>query len=309
MMALFPNDMNRTHPKHNSLLMHELFFKQNHMRIRFPALCTKKTKPSAEQYQVIDNFIDSMDLESCEAFERLHDPALQRLYQAMENRALNPQDPLIGINDEVRDMLNTPRHMQEQAEPLIEKAKKLFKLEAIEKTTKNDLLERLRKIKSGDVRPMDLACDVTMDITEVGSAAPAQDFAELLSRGEQLCTLIPQIQKVINNITFQSVEVPEGKISSALRVYRSALKAEGPFRYNEWIETFKAQLLERGKIDVWQKIIVAGRYGLITAAESETSTVTDSEAEEFYRITGDTANSSAVADGEDGDIDDLFDDL
>lgn len=310
MMALFPNDINRTYPKHNSLLMHELIFKQNYLRVQFPSFRTNKNKPSADQYAVIDNLIDSMDLTSCETFKRLHDPALLRMYQAIEDRALNPQEPLKDIGDDVKDMLYTPRHLQEQAKPFIEQAKALFPLKEAKKTSRNALKERLQK-NAREIAHLtsSSAYNATLKITEVGTATPADDFTELLKNGELLRTLIPQIEKVIDTLAFQSVEVPEEKISKALRVYRDAAKMMGPFRYNEWIGSFKAQMLERDRHDLWHKIIVAERLGLITATESENSTIIEADAEEFYRIAEDNTNDSAILADDDNDVGGMFDDM
>lgn len=326
MMVLFPNDMNKKHPQHNSLLMYELFYKQNHIKANVPSFATKSTEPSAEQYEVVDKLIDSMNLmkatadddaepskKSREAFKKLLDPALQHMYRAIANRAINPKDPVLAVDKDLMDMLYPPRHLQEQAKPHIEKAKELFKLEAVKKSTKNALYEKLQAHglnALGNAEAMgDGGGDSTVTIIEVGTASPAEDFAELMNRGERFLTLIGQIQKVINNIVFQSVEIPEEKISKALLIYREFAKTKGPFRYNEWIEEFKKQLLDRGKVDVWQKIIVAEGYGLITSAESEISTVTDNEAKDFYQVADNNANSLGAAGGDDGDIDDLFDDM
>lgn len=324
MMILFSNDMNKKHPEHNSLLMYELFFKQNYIKVEFPSFRTKNTEPSAEQYEVMDKFIDSMDLmkttagddveqshKSHEAFKKLLDPALQHMYRAIANRAINPKDPVLAVDKDLKDLLYPPSRLQERAKPHIERAKELFPLEVAKKSTKCALFEKLQShgLNAQDnIALMDGAGDSTDNIIEIGTASPAEDFAELMNRGERFPTLAAQIQKVIMSIVFQSVEMPEEKVSKALLIYREFAKDKGPFRYNEWIESFKAQLLERGKVDVWQKIIVAERYGLITAAESEISTVTDSEAAQFYQIAVD--NTDKMDDEEDdSDIDDLLADM
>lgn len=279
MMALLPNDINVKHPNHNSLLMHELLFTQNRFEIQVPGFVTKTTKPSTGQYQGIDDLIDAMDLEACGTFKRFHDPTLQFLYQAIENRALNPQNPLIETDDEILERLHTSRHQQEQVKPFLENMKKLFELEVM-KTERQ-----------------------TRKVTKIGTATPAEDFTKLLSRGEPLQTLVPQIQNAIDKIAFQSIEIPEIKIVKALQVYReNASKLKKPFLYNEWIGNFKKELIDRGKIGEWQRLIVAERYGLITTVESEVSTITNSDAEEFYRVEDD-ANIADVAD--DGSFDDV----
>lgn len=56
-------------------------------------LHNERHKPSFEQYEVIDNLIDSIDLDSREAFKRLYDPNLE------------PEKPLTEIDDDMKDLL------------------------------------------------------------------------------------------------------------------------------------------------------------------------------------------------------------
>lgn len=321
-MILFPNDLNEKLSKHNSLLMYELVFKQYHVKVQFPILFPEKTKPSAEQYDVIDKLIDSMNLmtatatthdeaepsqKSCEAFKKLLNPALQHMYRAIANRAINPKDRVLAVDKDLMDMLHPPLTVQERAKPHIEKVKELFELEVVKKTTKNALYEKLQSRGLHVANDADaLDADATI-VTAIGTTTPAEDFAELMNRGERFLTLVDAMQEVIGQIVFQSVELPEEKISKALLIYREFAKDKGPFRYNEWIEQFKAQLLDRGKMDAWQ-IILNERYGLITATESEISTVTDDEAKQFYDV-ADDANTAMDANENAGDLDAMFDDM
>lgn len=329
MMVMFPNDMNQKHPMHNSLLMYELFYRENFLKVKIPRLCEKNTKPSAEQNQVIGDLIGSMDLmnakhcnemepsqtSSTEAFKRLLNPSLQHMHRAIANRALNPKDPVLAVDKDLMDMLNPPPNLQEQAKPHIEKAKELFQLEVVKK--KSGIQAFLEKCQNVALNPSDdLSANVsagtgdgTPALIEIGTKTPAEDFAELLERGERFTVLATQLQKVIFHNTFNVVQINEEKLSKSLLIYREFAKQKGPFHYNDWIELFKSRLLEREKIDVWEKIVVREGYGLITSAHSNMSSITAKEAQEFYQIGGNNAINLAEAGGDDEDSDDLFNDM
>lgn len=145
-------------------------------------------------------------------------------------------------------------------------------------------------------------------LLEVGSVTPAEDFAELLHRGEKFSVLCQQIQNVIGDLILKSIECPVTKVSMALLVYREEAKIIGAFRYNEWIVGFKTMLFDRRKSSVWDEIFVREQYGLITASESETSTVTPEEAKQFYEMPAADPNGGRI-DGDDEDIDDILGDM
>lgn len=329
-MALFPNNMNKKYPKHNSLLMYELFYKENFVQVSFPSLKTKKKEPTAEQYAAVEKLIDSMDLmnvdegvdactsdsqakKSTEAFKKLLNPALQHLYRAMANRALNPKDPVLAADKDLLEMLNVPLQIQRQAKEHVDKVKELFKLEAVKKSSKTSLFEKLQKISLNNASiatDADAEAHQSIDLIEIGTVTPAEDFAELLNRGEPFTTLANQLKIVINSIVTKSVVVPEEKVAMAILVYREQAKLKSTTNYNEWIKEFKASLLQRGKSNLWEKLIQYEQLGLITAKESELSAVTDEQATEFYKLNGQDGNgNNSNGEDDEDDVENLFDDL
>lgn len=316
MMVLYPNNLLNDKPNHNSLLMQELVFRDNLVEMQLPSLKIKKTEPTAEQYDAVDKLIDSMDLMSVdlnddhgEAFKHLLNPILQHTYRRIAHRALHPKEPLSAPDQDLLAMLNVPKSVAVQAKPHIDQVKELFKLEHIKRDAKQRLYKKMQDISSPPATAdtaggADNANEIIL--VEIGTVTPDEDFGELLRRGERFATLATQIQSVIEKLVFISVAISEEKVLRAIVMYREEAKLLAPYSFNEWIVRFKASLLQRRKLDAWEKLIVAERLGLITSRESTFSTVTDGEAEEFYRSDTGNGDQNAVAIDDDENDDDLF---
>lgn len=311
LMALFPSE--------NSLHMYELFFKDNHMNMKFPRLNSKATTPSAEQLEFMDKFIDTMDLmnentkmdvdqpEQQQHFNKLLDPGLQYQYRAIAHRAINPDEPLLKIDQEIMNLITAPKAAAIDVETL----KALFPVKAAKLTNKEKLLKNIRDIEQqqgSDAAPTENKPDYS-DIHEIGTVKPADDFMKLLERGEAFNMLTAQIQQVIFNLVVKSLVAMDEKILQALLVYRETAKTKAPFKYNEWIATFKELLMQREKIQLWQSVINQG-LGLITAKESEMSTVSDDEATVFAKLDDLSTQQAQANDSllEDSNLD-MFDDM
>lgn len=314
MMVLFPNTKHEN-PEHNSLLMYELFYKDNFVDISFPSLRTKKTTPTAEQYDAMDKFIDSMDLmggdkddaEQTELFKKLIDPAQQHMYRAIAHRSFNPTDSVLKADKDLMDMLTTPK--KAEAEPHVQKIKELFPLQVIQVSSKAAFYKKLQESAQEGEKQQPLVTDDLnssgRDLSKIGTVTPAEDFAELLHRGERFNTLATQIQKVVDDFVFKSLVLFDQKIIVAVFAYREVAKQKAPYQYNEWIVEFKNKLVDREKLDLWQKLIVDESLGLITAEESEMSTVTNDEANKFYQIDVSKVSDRPADDFMEDDDDDM----
>lgn len=227
-----------------------------------------------------------------------------------------PTLPIPQPEQDLLDLLDMPDKIKSNTERPLAQVKAVFPLETIIKTNKADLFKKLRQIPSaagGATADQTNAAvanqtgsDDALTVLEIGTLTPAENFLELLRRGERFATLCLQIQSVVADLAFKSVVMQDEKLLKAIVVYRLQAIELGAYRYNEWIVEFKETLLNRNKLSVWQTIIVAERLGLITSAESEISTVTDEESRAFYvSAVADAAASSAVPD-DDADMDDLL---
>lgn len=146
-------------------------------------------------------------------------------------------------------------------------------------------------------------------LVEVGTVTPAQDFVDLLGRGERFSTISQQMQNVIIDLVFQSIVLPMDIVTEAILQYRSEAKQQSPFRYNEWIGEFKKMLLEKKKAPFWHDVIVKEKFGLITSEETAQSTVSQSEADDFYVIMESTIETPVLALEAEDDIDFLLDNM
>lgn len=305
LMALFSHK--------DSMLMYELFYKNNIVSISLPSLTSKKHCPSSDQFEFIDKLIDTMDFSNpknpmSDRFKRLTDPSMQHIYRVIAHRAVNPRDPVPVIDDDLKSLITPPKM------PNIDydKMKTLFPIEPVKLTSKEKILQNIRNIDKDMVDDVELMANMQAQhengITQIGTIRPHEDFLFLLNRGERFTVLTAQLQQVIHDLVTKAMISMNDKIHQALLAYRETAKHKGPYQYNEWIVQLKELLMEREKLTLWE-LIVNENLGLITKHESENSTVTLEEAAIFYKSDGFCSQVNRVTDMETGENDDLFDDL
>ncbi|XP_058056338.1 X-ray repair cross-complementing protein 5 [Anopheles bellator] len=291
-----------THKKqYPCLTMLELIFQDELNMIGFAPLMTARQKPSAEQYEAIDQLINSMNLmdsldtdrgQTREAFvlKDTFNPTYQHLYRTVAHRAMHPNATLPSMDNELRELLTVPEKLQQRSIPALQQIKNLFPLEEQTLRSRTEWLQRVAKINlpndasisSGTGGQVPTADDRRI-VMAVGTVTPAEDFDLLLRRGEKFVTVANQMQRVILELC-TAMPTPFCKIIMALMMYRGEAQKLGPFRYNEWMVEFKKVLLDRHKADLWQQLIVQEKLGLIDATESEMSTVGVADAIEFYNV-------------------------
>lgn len=288
MMVLFPNNRNNKHQKHNSLLMHELFYRENYVLSKFPRLKMRKRKPTDEQYEAVGMLIDAMDLMSGkeiraedeegdveilyndEAFKKLIQPHVQYTYRALANKALHSDEKLLPLDEDLLEMLKPPQKLQIQSKQHLEKIKNLFRPKTVEKMKKSNKVSK------------PVPTSGNSNIGKVGLNTPVKDFLDLIRRGvSSYSTLATQLGTIIVEMALSTV-ISREKLLKAISTYRNEAKTLGPLKYNEWIVGFKELLLEKNKVNIWTEFIRAEQFGLITSRESELSTVTEKEAVKFY---------------------------
>uniref|UniRef100_A0A182QXW6 Ku domain-containing protein n=1 Tax=Anopheles farauti TaxID=69004 RepID=A0A182QXW6_9DIPT len=336
-----------TRPRLNALLpsykneipcfvMLELIFKDELSSLKFPALLKSKHKPTDEQYDAVSKLIDSMNLmdaledtngECREAFglQNTYNPTLQHVYRTVAHRALHPKQSLPLVDNTLRELIEVPKTLAERSKPILEEVKKLFTLKEIQPKSRNEWLQRVAKISVGaDLNSQsssttidsgifeaddDTGCVSRRKVVSVGTVTPAEDFALLLRRGEKFTTVATQLQNAVFELLFTSMRPPGNKVNAAVMVYRSEAIKLGPYRYNEWITEFKETLLSHNKKQFWEQVIVGERMGLISAHESDMSTVSDEQAASFYKLPTESTVMEKKSDDDFIDPDSLLDDL
>lgn len=308
LMALFPHE--------DSMLMHELFFKDNIVSIKLPSLMSKKYTPNEEQLELMDKFIDAMDLSSSNhplhgRLNNLMDPGVQHAYRVIAYRAINPSDPIPAIDDDLKSLLTPPKLPNVDYDQM----KKLFPVEQVKLTTREKLLQNIQNIDKDVIDENDLLANIQAkndsEIIEIGTIRPHEDFLYLLNRGERFSVLAIQLQTVIVNLVTKvmvTVLSTDDKIYQALLTYRETAKLKGPYQYNDWIVTLKELLIDSEKTALWE-LVVTENLGLITKDESDISTVTNEEAAAFYKSDEFCTQAKRATDMDIGEGADLFDEL
>lgn len=318
-VALFPE---YTKEKRPYLTMIGLHFREDSIDIKYPSLRhAKKYQPTEEQYDIMDKLIESMDLMTAgneksgnaEAFalNKTLNIVNQHTCQVIARRALHPHEPMQQISEELTALIDVPEKIKAKSQEVMLKAKELFVLEEIKKPSKMELLEeRLKKIEFAEMsteaseltREQNLPFD--SQTNHVGTVTPAEDFTFLIEK--QLLVFSKaarQIQEVIRKITFEAFNVSIVKITKALFAYRVEAINKQPMNYNDWILTYKQELLSNGKMEFFTQIVVNENLGLIVSTESDLSTITPEQGEEFYRTDNLAPTTTMIAPPDDNDDD------
>lgn len=320
-VALFPG---YTKDKKPYLTMIGLHFMEDCIDIKFPSLETNKFKPSKEQYDIMDQLIDSMDLMTAgneksgnaEAFalNKTLNPVNQHMCRVIAHRALHPHDPVQKISEELTELIDVPKKIKEMSRETLLKVKELFVLEEIKKPSKMQLLEeRLKKINAKAADTSGALSDQTNEqnlpvdsqIDNVGTVTPAEDFCSLIKSGTlDFGTAAKQLQDVVHKLTFQAFNVKRVKITKALVAYREMardmMRAKS---YNDWIFVYKDELFSKDKHDLFSEVIVKEGVGPILSTESNASGITPDKGEQFYRTDNIAVKSTVITPSNDDDDD------
>ncbi|XP_063708001.1 X-ray repair cross-complementing protein 5 [Culicoides brevitarsis] len=319
-VALFPEYNENERPFLTEIGLH---YREYCIDIKFPSLRNaRKFQPTQEQFDIMDQLIDSMDLMTvgneksgnAEAFSqnKTLNIAHQHMCRVIAHRALHPNAPIIDkISEELTALIDVPEKIRENSRDILLKAKELFVLEENKVPTKLQLLEqRLKEIaekEAGNAENDQTSAEIDAKITRVGTVTPAEDFLFLVNAGSAIAEITQQLQNVIRKITFQEFTISKVKITKALVAYRSQAMETNPASYNDWIVRYKEELLSNEKQELFTEIVVNENLGLISSEESKFAEVTTEMAENFYTVAEKKQNTTIVAPQEDdNDLDDLI---
>ncbi|XP_060075599.1 X-ray repair cross-complementing protein 5-like isoform X2 [Ylistrum balloti] len=295
-----------------------------------------KFAPSEKQLGVIDKLITTMDLcplpeddddedEEDNATEYLKskltfNPHFQKLYQCLQHRALNPDEPLAELSPLVANYLKPPQEVLTKCEEHIESLKKVFKLEVVkkkeEKTGENQFKEsdegdagKAKKPRLDDDLEGGMADITRTKVTEVGTVTPVEDFVAFINQKDEdkFEEASRQMQKRIEQIVVDSFGAQfYPKAMDCLKALRSnSVKKSEPELFNAFMKKFKEMLITKGRRDFWE-LVMTENQGLISKMESEDSTVSKEEAKLF--ISEEVEKEEEDVKQEEGDdADDLLD--
>ncbi|KAJ9590743.1 hypothetical protein L9F63_016259, partial [Diploptera punctata] len=272
------------------LVFAELPYSEDMRQFVFPPILTDKNKPSQEQLDAIDSLIDNMDLtavknEFGEQTEVLKpkstfNPYLQHAYHSLAHRALNPDAPLPPVKEEILKLLRSvfeDKPGYKLAIKQVEKCNKTFSLYSDVDAVNDKPIQ-----EATDLKKVTMESLMESKIVEVGSVKPVEDFKFLIEQSQPFVEVCSQMQKVITNVVFE----------------------KDPSIYNDWIPKFRENLVERGRMPFWKRI-VDGKLGLISSDESEISCVNEADATSFLEYNEPMQEEEAAPVEDDMDEDDL----
>jgi len=250
----------------------------------------------------MDDLISDMDLskqEDEDSEEMLKpkmtfNPYLQRLYQCMQHRVLNPDDPLPELSPLVAEYLKPPQEVTTKCEATVTKMKQLFKLEDISKKKEKQTGQNMFKDGSGDGGPdakkqkVDdnlsggIASLTKTKVTEVGTVNPIEDFRAIIADStDQFRPACDKMQQRILQIVNDSFGAQfYGKAMDCLKIMREeCIRNSDGKLFNDFLQDVKTSMKSSRK-DFWQRIVSDG-LTLIIKAECESGGVTKDEAEAF----------------------------
>lgn len=293
------------------LMYHELPFSEDVRSYTFASLpldddgpASKKFKPSAEQLSAIDDLISVMDLttadededgEPCEFLKPklTFNPHFQKLYQCLQHKALNPQEPLPELSPLMARQLDVPIKIANGCKSSLDTIKNKFKLELIQKkeiqtgqSFFKDTIESkptTKNMHEADLKDAESIADIIKsEITQIGTLTPMEDFKKLLNSGKNFVQVSEQMQKQIFKIVTQSIGNQfYKKAMECLKILRKeSIVNNKPNEFNNFFVDFKMKLLAKARSDFWEEI-VKEKQSLISKVDCEGSSVNVEEAEKF----------------------------
>ncbi|XP_067843025.1 X-ray repair cross-complementing protein 5 isoform X2 [Heptranchias perlo] len=184
--------------KYECLAYIQLPFMEDLRHFTFTSLKNnKKGAASEEQLSAVDALIDSMNLvvddeeemEDLFKVNKVPNPHFQRLFQCLQYKAFQPDEPLPPIDPHLKTMLDRPQEMAASCQASLEQLKKVFTLQDSGKKKEQKIAQQI--FKDNDAEELDAKRAqfdevfniVTLaegNVTAVGSLDPVKDFRILV---------------------------------------------------------------------------------------------------------------------------------
>ncbi|GBP10631.1 X-ray repair cross-complementing protein 5 [Eumeta japonica] len=339
----------RVYNKGNAPVMHVLFpvidnndficlslvalcFKEDIKSMAFPPTNLKKYNSSEEQINAFKDLIKAMDLMNAndenyddkEAFPVAEtvNPSIQYILDCIAFRAMNPGKPLPQPRDDIIMLFKVPSLVEKRAREPVDRLKKLFVLKEIEIKAKkgkqkvnntNNSTSFNNDIVTEDVPKMNLQLlqklHLSEEVTSIGTIDPISDMKALLNKGKTLADLKLEIVEVIENLIYINFDDDYTKALETMRFFRTESVNNEPSHYNDWLVTFKSNLMERQKNNVLH-MIIEEKLNLITKDENSSSSFTleDTNKEDSQLYENDTIpNSTELLIS--SELNDLYDEM
>ncbi|XP_068705465.1 X-ray repair cross-complementing protein 5-like [Montipora foliosa] len=299
------------------LLFTALPFSEDIRHFSFASLEVKKTwVPSGEQKDAVDNLITSMDLTNAQHDEdgrpiealkckTTFNPVRQRVFQCIQHRALNPDDPsLPDLDPVIASYLEPSAEFKARCAPQCAKVKDMFRLEKVESKKKDLAAENVfltmgnvdqngevpkRKTDNNDETDFSMATLSKGEITQVGTVDPVGDFRSIISQKDEdrFDEAAKQMRERILQLVLDSFrnQFYTKALDCVKALREEAIKAGESAMFNTFLRDMKERIMNQRGHEFWV-LVVKENVKLITELEAADITVTDTQAKEFLEDGG-----------------------
>ncbi|KAJ1561623.1 X-ray repair cross-complementing protein 5, partial [Nowakowskiella sp. JEL0078] len=242
-----------------------------------------------EAIQIMDDFIDAMDLTS-EQDIQVFNPGFQRLYQCISHRAINPTDNTLPEQDQKFIAGLLPRkELVENAQNQLDRLKKAFNIEKVDKKSTGkriwaqneqsaqnsidieailDGTDKKVKLDDPDISILELT---QSKIDKIGTMDPVGDFEAMIARRDtdlvdlavsQMCSIIVKL------VTESLGDTLYSKAMQCLSALRNRCIIEGEVEtFNNWMVTFRDTTLSTTRFAGFRLRLVDAKVTLIDEEE------------------------------------------
>ncbi|TFB05911.1 ATP-dependent DNA helicase II subunit 2 [Trichoderma ghanense] len=262
-------------------------------------LTNHRLLPSDELNQAMSDYVDAMDISSYgidedgqpaeyATIDELYNPAIHRIGHAIKQRAIHPEKPVPEIPPVLLRFAAPPTELVETVQSSIDS---LIHAADVKKVPPKAKGKRQRET----VKPISgLDVDALLGEEKKGSISPENaipDFKRALDSSEeveQIADATKQMGAIVRSLITDSFG--DSKYAQAMEgigaMREELINLEEPGLYNDFVRDLKKSLLSGAlggdRRDFWFKMRWA-KLGLVDQKQSEVSTVTLEEADEFYK--------------------------
>ncbi|ETV77423.1 hypothetical protein H257_08842 [Aphanomyces astaci] len=327
-VALFPNVQE---PRLHCLWMQQLPFEEDLRPYEFSSLASNPTiQPTATQLAAADTLVEMLSRPA--STSHAFNPALQRLYDTIAHRAMDPTAPLAPLPPHVERHLREDRTLFEPALAAIHAFDKAFQLKEAAKAKDHKKKSFWSDVSIGDTKPadvpvadggggddnddgeLDLDDLLGEDVTAVGSMNPISDFEALLATNQlakaQLAVM--GMEEQILGLFRQDARGYHAKGLDCLRYFRRrSPEIHRTTLFNAFLHRVKAEFGPSNG-PVWQ-LLVEHHVTLLSTRDDPSCDTSIREAESFLlpdaQVKDEPTGGAEVVDAGQDDESDLFADL
>lgn len=325
--------------EYECLMMFQLPYMEDVRQYTFNSLPGSKRQfqPTDEQLTLVNDLISSMDLmtadvdedgDHCEALhpKRTCNPLIQRTFQCIKHRALNPDQALPEVEANLATMVRPSEPMLAHCSGQLQRVKDSFPLAKVVKKAKDqgeaaavwkqtsdlDLdaeAPPAKKPRMGEEEAdFSMASLARGEVTEVGTLDPVSDYRTLIGRKDidNFDDASKQLQQVVLKLVKESFgDTYYGKAMDCVKALREeAVRHSETEMFNSFLRELKNDLIGTRYSPFWDKV-VSEEVTLISSSECSDSSVTQDEAKQFISTEA-TAPAATPPDEEPDDADDLL---